>query len=65
MMFGRRKKLEKFAEWVARELFPDGQDFAFDPDEFATIACKKLEQLGYVGTTEIGGHQYYCLKETM
>ena len=61
-MFGRRRKLEKFAEWVARELFPD-DDSTFDSDLFTAIACRKLERLGYVNTIEVDGQLYFCLKE--
>lgn len=38
--------LEKFVEWVAREIFDD--NWEYNKDAFAEIACRKLAKLGIV-----------------
>ena len=42
----RVENLEKFAEWVAREIFDDMWEY--NKDAFAEIACRKLEKMGIV-----------------
>ena len=37
---------EKFAEWVADEIFDE--EWENNKDSFAEIACRKLEKLGFV-----------------
>ena len=39
-------KTEQFAEWVAREIFND--EWEYNKDAFAEIACRKLAKLGIV-----------------
>jgi len=38
-------KLEQFAKWVATEIF---DEWEYNKDSFAEIACRKLEKLGIV-----------------
>ena len=38
--------LEKFVEWVARKIFDD--NWEYNKDAFAEIACRKLAKLGIV-----------------
>jgi len=40
-------KTEQFAEWVAREIFND--EWEYNKDAFAELACRKLATLGIVG----------------
>ena len=37
---------QKFAEWVATEIFDD--DWEYNKDAFGELACRKLEKLGIV-----------------
>ena len=39
-------KTERFAKWVATEIFDDMWEY--NKDAFAEIACRKLEKLGIV-----------------
>jgi hypothetical protein len=39
-------KAEQFAEWVAREIFDE--DWEYNKDAFAELACRKLAKLGIV-----------------
>jgi len=42
----RVRNLEKFAEWVATEIFDDMWEY--NKDAFAEIACRKLSKVGLV-----------------
>lgn len=39
-------RVSKFAEWVASEIFND--NWEYNKDAFAELACRKLEKLGIV-----------------
>ena len=39
-------KMEQFAKWVASEIFDE--NWEYNQDAFAEIACRKLEKLGIV-----------------
>ena len=42
----RVENLEKFAKWVANEIFDDMWEY--NKDAFAEIACRKLSKVGLV-----------------
>lgn len=44
--YGKLLKTERFAKWVATEIFDDMWEY--NKDAFAEIACRKLEKLGIV-----------------
>ena len=39
-------KMEQFAKWVASEIFDE--NWEYNKDAFAELACRKLEKLGIV-----------------
>lgn len=43
---GQEPKTEQFAKWVATEIFDD--NWEYNKDAFAEIACRKLAKLGIV-----------------
>lgn len=42
----QESKTEQFAKWVASEIFDD--NWEYNKDAFAELACRKLEKLGIV-----------------